>query len=111
MIESSLAQKIRQKYEENFNHPFPLDDLLKLKRLDPFNWNRLHGELDLYFSTVAGYAYRADRLWRSSKKKLLEAKFCLAQSFFEKHPSLSIYENAITKELTPNLFARLVTVQ
>jgi|SRR5579864_9035853 len=111
MIESTLAQQIKQDYEENFSQPFPLDDVLKLKNVDPFNWDRLHGELDLYFAYVAGYASSALRLDRRPLSEISEARKYLSQPFFERHESLAPYSHGITKEATPNLHARLETVE
>ena|SRR5438552_1926284 len=111
MSESDLAQKIEQQFRDEFIYPFPLDDVLKLKLVDPRNWNYLHGFLDLYFADIAGYAYQASRLDRRPKAKLLEAKEYLSKPFFEKHSSLAIYRDAITAKSAPHLFKNMETVE
>jgi hypothetical protein len=110
-IEKKLAQQIEQEYRSDFVPPFPLEDVLKLKTIDPRNWQSLHGGLDLYFAYVAGYASGAQRLDRRPLSEIAEARKYLSQSFFERHDSLASYSKAITEESTPNLFHRLETVE
>lgn len=111
MSESDLARNIEAQFRSECEHPFPLDDVLKLKSLDPQNWGCLHGLLDLYFADIAGYASKARRLDRKPREKLLEAKLFLSQPFFDKHPSLTVYREAITPESTPDLFQHLVRAE
>src|SRR5262249_25690259 len=92
-------------------HPFPRNDLRKLKSIDPDKWSALHGELDLYLAYIAGYASSADRLQRRPRAELIEARRYLSESFFEKHPSLAVYRGVITEEFTPNLFRELAAAE
>jgi hypothetical protein len=111
MSDSDLARRIEEQFRDGCGRPFPLGDVLKLKSLDPQHWDYLHGLLDLYFADVAGYACRARRLERRPREQLLEARSYLMQSFFEKHPSLAVYRNAITLESTPDLFRDLARAE
>ncbi len=106
-IEKKLANQIEQEYRDDCVPPFPLDDVRKLKSIAPHNWQSLHGALDMYFAYVAGYASSAVRLDRRPLSEISEARKYLSQSFFERHKSLAPYSKGITKELTPNLHARL----
>src|SRR5437773_5099705 len=103
----TLAQMIKQQYKQDCQTPFPLEDVRKLRSRDSENYVLLHGQLELYFSYIAGYASSADRLDRRSKAELIEAKNYLSQSFFERYPVLAGYREAITPEFTPNLFRDL----
>ena len=105
----ALAQSIKQRFETDFRSPFPLSDLLTLRASDPFNWDRLHGELDMYFSAVAGYASCADRLMKRPKDELLDARRRLSQEFFEKHSALAHYRAYINPTQTPALLQELET--
>lgn len=110
-IEEKLAKQIEQEYRNDFVPPFPLDDLRRLKAIDPCNWQSLHGALDMYFAYVAGYASSALRLDRRPLSEIAEARKYLSQPFFERYHSLSPYSQGINKEATPNLHARLETVE
>src|SRR5579872_171801 len=110
-IDEKLARQIEQEYRNDFISPFPLDDVRKLKTIDPYNWQSLHGGLDMYFAYIAGYASSALRLGRRPLPEIAEARKYLSQSFFERYDSLAPYSHGITKEATPNLHARLETVE
>src|SRR5262249_3742329 len=110
-IEGKLAKQIEQDYRNDFVSPFPLDDLRKLKTIDPRNWQSLQGGLDMYFAYVAGYASSALRLDRRPLSEIAETRKYLSQSFFERYDFLAPYARAITKESTPNLYNTLGTVE
>ncbi len=103
----TLAEDIARRYSEESSGPFPLADLTKLKSIDQFNWSRLHGELDLYFSAIAGYASRVLRIEKLSTEKLAVAEEHLSQCFFEKHPDLAHYRSAIDPVSMPDLVRRI----
>ncbi len=103
----TIEQSIKEQYESELLRPFPLKDLIRLKSIDPDKWGVLHGELDLYFAYIGGYASSADRLQRRPKAELIEARRYLSESFFEKYQSLAVYRDVITEEFTPNLFREL----
>ncbi len=109
MTELTLAQTIKQQFEEECLSPFPLEDVKKLRSRDPENLALFHGQLEVYLSSVAGYASSADRLGRRPRAELVQAREYLSRSFFEKYTSLTVYREAITAELTPNLFRDLAT--
>ena len=109
MSNTALAQQIKERFNREFRHPFPTEDVEKLRLVDSKNLEQLHGELDLYFSFIAGYASSADRLARRSRAELITTRKYLSQSFFEKHGSLIVYRDAITQEFTARLFQELLT--
>jgi len=109
MNDPTLARAIKEQFKSEFMHPFPIADVGKLRSVDSKNLGQFHGELDLYFSLIAGYASDADRLGRRSQTELIEARKKLSQSFFEKYRSLAGYRDAITQSSTPNLFRDLST--
>jgi hypothetical protein len=109
MSDPNLAQTIKQQFDSEFTHPFPTAEVGKLRSVDSKNLGQLHGELDLYFSSIAGYASSADRLARRPRAELIEARKKLSHSFFERHRSLIVYRDAIKQDFTPNLFRRLAT--
>jgi hypothetical protein len=111
MTTPTLAQRIEQQYKNELLHPFPLTDVRKLKSIDPDKWRVLHGELDVYFAYIAGYASSATRLTRRPRAELLEATVTLSQSFFEKHKSLAVYRDAITEASTPILFREMAATE
>src|SRR5258708_4408617 len=104
MTELSLAQRIKQQFEEDRKSPFPLEDVRNLRLGDSENPDLFQGQLELYLSTIAGYASRIDRLGRRPRIELVNAKQQLSQSFFEKYSSLIVCRDAISSESTPNLF-------
>ncbi|SRR6266700_1205373 len=110
-ITQELGQEIERDYENNFQGPFPLRDVRKLRPIDRKNWDSLHAALDMFFMYIAGYASSAARLGRRPRKELADARKNLARSFFEVHDSLAHYGNAITEKFTPNLFKDLATVE
>jgi len=109
MTELTLAHMIKQQFEEDCLSPFPLEDVKKLRSRDPENLALFHGQLEMYLSSIAGYASSADRLGRRPRAELAQAREYLSQSFFEKYTSLTVYRDAITPEFTPNLFRDLTT--
>ena len=110
-IEEKLAKQIELEYRNDVVHPFPLNDLRKLKDIDPRNWQALHAALDMYFAYIAGYASSALRLDRRPLSEIAEVRKYLSQPFFEKHKTFALYSYGITKEATPNLHARLEAVE
>jgi len=109
MTEMTLAHAIKQRFDADRQFPFPLEDVKKLRSLDPENLTLFHGQLEMYLSLIAGYASSADRLGRRPRAELLKARGSLGRSFFEKYGSLMVYRDAITAEFTPNLFRTLTT--
>ncbi|HUK86506.1 MAG TPA: hypothetical protein VLT85_02495 [Terriglobales bacterium] len=98
-------------YEQFFLHPFPLEDVCKLESVNAEKWQYLHGELDLYFALVAGYASGADRLRRRPTAALVKARKDLSQPFFDRYAHLAIYRSSISSESTPHLFHNLELVE
>jgi hypothetical protein len=94
-LDPSLGQRIRREYAANLVSPFPLDDVRKLPFPDFESLVLFHGWLEIYLSTIAGYASSADQLNRRTRIELTEAQKRMSQSFFEKHTSLLIYRDAI----------------
>ena len=107
MKKSRLATKIQQVFNERLRGPFPLEDVRSLRALDPDNITTLHGQLEKYFSCIAGYASSSVTLGRRSKTELFAAQEQLSRPFFEQHPELVLYKNGITPERTPKLFEEL----
>lgn len=107
MTDLTLGQRIKRQFHDELMSPFPLEDVRKLRSLDPGNYVLLHGQLEMYLSFIAGYASSADRLGRRSRAELIEGRKRLSQSFFERYPSLAVYRAAITQESTPKLFREL----
>lgn len=110
-IDERLGKQIEHEYRSDVVHPFPLDDVRKLKAIDSRNWESLHAALDMYFAYVAGYASSALRLDRRPLSEIAEARKRLSEPFFERHKALAPYRRGITKEATPSLHARLEAVE
>ena len=107
MSDPTTGRKVKEVFENEFLHAFPLEDVAKLGTVDPNSWDLLHGNLDVYFSSIAGYASSADRLSHRSKAELVQAREYLSRSFFERHASLVMYRDAITPTTTPCLYRDL----
>ena len=111
MTDSTLAQRIQRQFEQDCRGPFPLDDVRKVCSSDPEDLPVFHGQLEIFLSSIAGYASRADRLGRRPRAEILEARRKLSQPFFEKHKHLKKFQGAITPKATPNLFRELTTAE
>jgi hypothetical protein len=83
---STLAQAIEANARQ-VDHPFPYEDCRRvLQRVRSDSSRMLIPDLDLYMSTVYGWAQGARRLLRSTHEKLAAAREDLRPSFFEKYP-------------------------
>src|SRR5260221_6138942 len=87
--------------------PFPYEDCRTLLALSPGEYDGLIPDLDLYFSTIAGYASSASRVHSWSADGLRQLRQDLASSFFEDHPEYELLQRDISDDVTPNLSARL----
>jgi hypothetical protein len=107
---SSSADRSAIEIERLFrsiSHPFPYDECRYLIKQRPEAGGALIPDLDLYFSTIAGYASSATSLARWSANRLAQARADLASSFFEQRPQYSELLAYVDTVATPSLFARL----
>lgn len=106
-----LTHKIAEDFKANACGPFPQYDIASLRRLDPKNWDLLHGMLDLYCGNVAGYALGAKILHKRPTDELLSALLYLSDEFFLKYPELQRFCKGISPKQTPELFHQLRAVE
>ena len=106
-----LAKEIAASYEADFLHPFPLEDLHKLKAIDPERWELLHAYLEFFFADIAGLCSRASRLMQKPERELARVHRLTLLPFFDRYPDLQLFQSAITGESTPELFRALETTE
>ena len=108
---TTLALRIKRRFEQQAVSDFPTDDIGKLTRDYPKERSRFHGIIDLYLSGVAGYACGADRLNCRSVGELRAANQFLSKSFFEKYAEFAHYQSKITPDEMPDLFGEMETAE
>jgi hypothetical protein len=91
-------------------HPFPYRGcrrLLKTTSQRTRRYEDLIPELDVYWSTLAGYCRGGRRIRRCSRETLLAAQAYASRSFFEAVPHYQRLERRITRRFVPDLYADL----
>ena len=63
----------------------------------------LNPDLDIYFSTIVGFASGATRLNQREPQQLQRYLKSLRMTFFERHPEHAFLESRINKQDTPEL--------
>jgi len=97
------VKEIQRLYAEDLSSPFPYQDCRRMQ--DSFEADEdFAAQLNLYFSTVAGFCSWGKRIlhWNETKRK--EAADLLAKSFFEDLPQYQKLEKHINKIETPELY-------
>ena len=103
----SIAEKVKQLYDEECRGPFPYDDCRWLRREFQEITDDLIPDLDMWFFNIFGYASHGKRLIDLSEEDVLRARGLLSLSFFDKHPEHAWLKMHITTSLTPELHERL----
>jgi hypothetical protein len=96
------AQEIVEFYN-TLPGPFPYDDCRFVLGQGAEHADALIPTLDLYFSTIAGYASSARRIAHWSADRVVTAKADLANSFFENHPEYELLLRYIDRGSIPDL--------
>lgn len=89
MLDTNLvaqAKRLASLYEEVSRAAFPYKEVRKLLRKAGTKSDRLIPDLDLYFSTLAGYCSWGRRLLIWDDKKVQEAKVYVERGFYDRHP-------------------------
>ncbi len=102
-----IIRELQSIYREASGVRFPYEGSRHLLREVGGSYEGLIPDLDVYFSTIAGYCSWGERILKWSQEKILEAQNRIAASFFEKHPQYKPLEVAITESNTPDLFAQM----
>jgi hypothetical protein len=92
---SPLAQEIEDTYSREMGRRFPNADCQTLVWFAGGDIAEVVTELDLYCSTLAGYASSATTLRLRSPKELLAAKCFLIEDLFEYSPALAQYRHLV----------------
>ncbi len=106
-----LAKTIESSYEDDFLHPFPLEDVTKLRPIDPERWDLLRTYLELFFAEIAGWCSQASRLSQKPERELARVHRNTLLPFFERYPDLKVFQQEITQESTPDLFESMRIVE
>jgi hypothetical protein len=101
----SLAAKIDKAYQQMLV-PFPSRDIMKVADSTERGWD-LSGDLNLYWSNIAGYSSWARVMHERPVERLIEARRSLSQDFFEAHPHHQVLRDRITWDDTPDLMREL----
>lgn len=91
-------------FEEACRTPFPYEGLRQLLGEAEATYDGLIPDLDMYFSTIAGYCSWGSRLLKWDNEKVDQVIANLESGFFEKHPRYKPLESIITQ---PDLVAKL----
>lgn len=108
----ALARRIESRFKTGMQGPFPYADCRSL--LGPVPDSRYEGlipDIDIFVSTIAGYAQTASRLLNFTREGRASARTDLARSFQEQHPLYSDLLRGATSEATPSLFLELSTAE
>jgi hypothetical protein len=104
-----LIRELQSSYGEACDGRFPYEGSRNLLREGGGSYEGLIPDLDVYFSTIAGYCSWGEKILKWPQEKIVEAQNRIAASFFEKHPQYKPLEVAITETKTPDLFAQMVS--
>lgn len=89
MLESNLiaqAEQLASLYKKSSESAFPYQKVRQVLQKAGISYGRLVPDLDLYFSTLAGYCSWGKRLLTWDDEKVKTAKAYAAQGFFDRHP-------------------------
>ena len=89
MLDTNLiaqTERLTSIYREIARSSFPYDEVRKLLREHGTSSDELIPDLDLYFSTLAGYCSWGKRLLMWDDEKVQEARAYVALGFFDRHP-------------------------
>lgn len=106
-----MIRELQSSYQEACGVSFPYDGSRHLLQEVGGSYEDLIPDLDMYFSTIAGYCSWGERILKWPPEKIVEAQNRIAVSFFEKHPQYKPFEVAITESETPDLFAQMASYE
>lgn len=106
MVDPSEGEAI-QTLAESANSPFPYEGCRTVMARNSGEYEGLIPDLDLYFSTIAGYASAASRISSWDANRLQRARNDLACSFFELHPEYELLTREIDDDIAPDLAEQL----
>lgn len=106
------AERLSSLYREHSRTPFPYDSIRELVQQAGTSYNTLTPDLDLYFSTIAGYCSWGKGLLRWDDAKVEQAKAYASLGFFDRHQNYKplvplMRESDLTKEL--DIYERMRT--
>jgi hypothetical protein len=102
--------RIEADHEAHMREPFPYADCrYLLSQLPPEEHSSLIPDLDLYFSTLAGWASRAASVLTWPRNDLLRAREDLSRTFIEQHPEHARLESLVSETATPVLARELTS--
>ncbi len=104
---NSLADELGRLCKEDVR-PFPYNDVRVLRQQARKRWLDLVPDLDMHFSTIAGYCTWGRRILDWPQDKVQEVRASLAQTFFEQHREYLPLELKINANDTPALYADLL---
>jgi hypothetical protein len=97
-------------YEESHG-PFPYSDCRKLIGKEVKRYEDLTADLNMYFSTIAGYCSWGKRILKWSNDQVKEAEARLEKTFFEKYPQYGALKHLITEANTPDLYKEMTVYE
>lgn len=83
---SSEAERLGTLYQQNCRGPFPYGDIRRVRQKAGASYDGLIPDLDLYFSTIAGYCSWGKRILGWDTEKRHEALTYASRGFFDRHP-------------------------
>lgn len=116
------AERLASLYQEISRSAFPYYEVRKLLRKAGTSCDELIPDLDLYFSTLAGYCSWGRRLLMWDDEKVQEAKAFVTQGFFDRYPEYGWLEPFIRQsdlikqlgtyeEMRKGLFTLLISLE
>ncbi len=104
---NQLAAEVSELFTKGMVGPFPYSDCRRLLREDPDKYEYLIPTLDLFFSTVAGYASWGLKSLQWGSEQIDKATKDLKASFFEQYPLYEPLLPLVTFSNTPHLYSDL----
>jgi hypothetical protein len=125
MLDTNLvaqAERLATLYKRSSESAFPYEKVRNLLQKAGVSSTSLIPDLDLYFSTLAGYCSWGKRLLTWDDEKVKKAKAYTTQGFFERHPEYSsllplieksdlYHELEIYEEMRTALLALLISLE
>jgi hypothetical protein len=103
----TIASELKNLYVEDCRTPFPYAGARRLLQEAGGGYEDLIPDLDLYFSTIAGYCSWGKTILNWPRAKVDEARKRVSDSFFNRHPKYKALEKVINESVAPDLYAEL----
>lgn len=100
----STAEQLTALYKQSAQGRFPYDDIRNLFRKAGTSYEGLVPDLDLYFSSIAGYCSWGKRILNWDTERRQKALTYASRSFFDRHPEYKslmpfIEQSELSKQL------------